>query len=103
VIRIGSKEKKNNQGKKMRPLNTQRRDFFRYMTLLGLAGFSAVPLHAAGKAKQSAVQYQDTPKDGKKCSDCVHFISKTNECKVVEGTVDPDGWCSLFVLPPKKG
>lgn len=85
----------------MKPINTQRRDLFRYMTLLGLVAFSAVPLHAA-KAAQSAVKYQDTPKDDEKCSDCVHFIPKTNECKVVEGSIDPEGWCNLFQVSPKK-
>lgn len=71
------------------------------MILLGLAGFSAVPLHAAKVAK-SVVQCQDTTKDGKKCSACIHFLPKTNECKVVEGSIDPDGWCSLFAQLPLK-
>jgi hypothetical protein len=94
-------EKKTNQGEKMRPLNTQRRDFFRYMALLGLAGFSTVPLQAAKYAK-SIIQYQDTPKNGQKCSACMHFLPKTNECTLVEGTISPDGWCRLFLLPPKE-
>ena len=85
----------------MRPLNRERRDFFRYMTLLGLAGFSAAPLQAAKYAK-NIIQYQETPKDGKKCSACMHFLPKTNECTLVEGSISPDGRCRLFLLPPQK-
>ncbi|MCJ7765152.1 MAG: high-potential iron-sulfur protein [Thiovulaceae bacterium] len=81
----------------MRLLNRQRRDFFRYMVLLGLAGFSAAPLQAAKLAKNK-VQYQETPKDDQKCKDCLQFLSKTSECKLVEGSINSDGWCSLFVL-----
>ena len=86
----------------MRPINTQRRDFFRYMVLLGVAGFSAVPLQAANKYAKNIIQYQETPKNGQKCKDCMHFLPKTNECTLVEGTISPDGWCRLFLLPPNE-
>ena len=45
------------------------------------------------KSTQKVVKYQDTPKDNRKCADCAFFIAKDNTCKVVEGTVKPEGWC----------
>lgn len=76
-----------------------RRSFFRYMTVLGLAAFSSTPLYA--KAPKDNVKYQETPKDGKKCSDCFQFIPESNECKLVQGSINPDGWCMLWVPQPK--
>ncbi|SHF58136.1 High potential iron-sulfur protein [Microbulbifer donghaiensis] len=54
---------------------------------------------AQGKAKKEAVQYQDTPKNGQKCIDCVLF-EPPEACKVVEGKIAPEGWCSLFAPKP---
>lgn len=76
-----------------------RRSFFRYMAVLGLAAFSSTPLYA--KAPKSNVKYQETPKDGNKCSTCMQFIPKTKECKLVQGSINPDGWCMLWVPQPK--
>ncbi len=73
---------------------TTRRSFFNYMALLGLVTFSATPLHAKGP--KEAFKYQESPKDGKKCSDCIHFIAQSNECKVVRGSISPEGWCTLY-------
>lgn len=49
-----------------------------------------------GKASQASVQYQDQPKDGKKCADCMHFVAESNTCKLVEGKISPSGWCVLW-------
>ncbi|WP_323846826.1 high-potential iron-sulfur protein [Microbulbifer magnicolonia] len=54
---------------------------------------------AQGKAAKEAVQYQDTPKNGQKCADCVLF-EPPEACKVVEGKISPEGWCSLFAPKP---
>lgn len=70
------------------------------MAILGLVAWSTTPLYA--KATKDNVKYQDTPKDGKKCIDCIHFLAATNECKVVEGSISPDGWCTVYVKDPKK-
>ncbi|EQB39453.1 hypothetical protein M947_05525 [Sulfurimonas hongkongensis] len=77
-----------------------RRVFFRYMAVLGLATFSATPLLAKGSKAQ--YNYQETPKDGKICADCMHFLPKTNECRMVEGSINPQGWCSAYYERPKK-
>jgi hypothetical protein len=36
-----------------------------------------------------------TPKDGNKCSLCVNWVAP-NSCKVVAGTINPNGWCVAF-------
>jgi len=41
------------------------------------------------------VQYQQTPKDGQQCSLCVNW-QPPNACKVVAGTINPNGWCVAF-------
>ena len=56
---------------------------------------------AAKKAAKSAVQYQNSPKDGKMCGMCKFFIRSggmmsEGSCQVVEGAVSPMGYCILF-------
>lgn len=51
---------------------------------------------AASKASKQAMQYQDTPKNGQKCADCLQFEPKTKTCKVVAGSIDPNGYCLAF-------
>ncbi len=69
--------------------------------LIGAAG--AAPLLVLGatgaqaaKLSQSAVRYQDLPKDGHQCSNCNLFLPP-NACKSVAGTISPKGWCALWV------
>lgn len=50
----------------------------------------------AGKMSQASVQYQTQPKGEQKCGGCLHFIAESNSCKLVEGQISPDGWCSLW-------
>ena len=50
---------------------------------------------AQDKIAQNLVQYQTTPKDGQKCSTCVNFEAP-NTCKIVAGTISPEGWCIAF-------
>lgn len=69
------------------------------MAVLGLAAFSSTPLYA--KMPKDKVRYQESPKDGKKCSGCIQFIPEKNECKLIEGSINPNGWCMLFAPIPK--
>jgi len=32
----------------------------------------------------------------------MHFISETNECKTVEGKIDPEGWCNIYFKLPNQ-
>ena len=54
----------------------------------------------AEKLAPSVVQYQETPKDGAKCSGCVNFVAPA-ACKIVSGTINPNGWCVAYA--PKEG
>jgi hypothetical protein len=51
---------------------------------------------AEAKMAQSAVKYQDSPKDGKQCDGCNLFVAP-NSCKTVAGDISPSGWCALWV------
>lgn len=63
---------------------------------IAVAGaLAAVSAKAQDKIDQKAVQYQTTPKDGNKCSLCVNFVAP-NACKIVSGTIDPNGWCIAY-------
>jgi hypothetical protein len=67
-----------------------------------IAAVGAVPLlalsvtGAEAKVAQSAVKYQDSPKDGKQCDGCKLFVAP-NSCKNVSGDISPTGWCALWV------
>ena len=56
------------------------------------AGALALALGSAQSAQMSpsAVSYQASPKDGKKCSDCTLFVAP-RACKTVSGDISPDG------------
>ncbi len=56
-----------------------------------LSGITA----AHAKVKQSDVHYQQMPKDGQKCSACANFEAPKS-CKLVEGEINPEGYCQLF-------
>lgn len=59
------------------------------------AGVGARAALAQQKLSQKVAQYQDKPRGNQKCSACVNFVAP-NTCKVVEGTISPDGWCIAF-------
>jgi len=69
---------------------------------LAAAPWVARPAIAQAKATKQAMQYQDQPKNSQKCADCLQFIpgpkqGASGTCKVVEGTISPDGWCAAYV------
>jgi hypothetical protein len=51
---------------------------------------------AAPKISQKGVNYQDHPDGDKRCDKCVQF-QPPNACKVVDGTISPQGSCRIFV------
>ena len=59
------------------------------------AGVIVVKPALAQKAAKGAVKYQDSPKDGQKCSDCA-FFQAPSSCSVVEGAISPNGWCVTY-------
>ena len=52
------------------------------------------------KIGQALVQYQAMPKDGAECDKCVNWVAP-NACKIVEGQINPKGWCVAYA--PKEG
>ena len=56
---------------------------------------SAAPA-ATKKVPKANVQYQTQPKGEQKCGLCVHFIAESNTCKLVDGQISPESWCSLW-------
>lgn len=72
-----------------------RRSFFKYALAIGAVSFGAVSLHA--KVTKMVVKYQEISKTEKKCKECLHFIPETNECKLVEGKINPEGWCTFYL------
>ena len=78
---------------------TTRNDTTRRRVLrAGLAvvgGTIALRAQAQDKLAPALVQDQTTPKDGNKCSACVNFEAP-KACKIVSGTIEPEGWCVAF-------
>lgn len=55
----------------------------------------------AAKAAKALMQYRDDPNGEEQCSNCMQFMpGKTpeanGECKVVEGSISPHGWCTAY-------
>jgi hypothetical protein len=74
----------------------------RFVLRAGLAALAAWPRRASGQQKtpKKLVQYQETPKKDQECDRCLHFVPPDG-CKVVEGKINPKGWCALFAPKPK--
>jgi hypothetical protein len=64
----------------------------------GVTIFGATPewATAAPKISQRAVAYQDHPDGDKRCDKCVQF-QPPSACKMVDGTISPQGSCRIFV------
>lgn len=66
----------------------------------GLAAAGAAPVLLMGRAAYAKVpkrsaSYRETPDGGNSCSICGNFLAPSS-CKLVEGAINPDGWCGLF-------
>ena len=88
-------------------LNFSRRSLVKRIALLaGTASIpgliASVPAHAQAKVSQANAKYQSTPNGDKKCSNCLQFVpgksaNENGTCKIVEGTISPNGYCVLWV------
>jgi hypothetical protein len=54
---------------------------------------------AQTKLTHEVAKYQDTPKDGQKCSTCIQFVEPAS-CKLVLDPISPDGWCQFYGAKP---
>ncbi len=80
-----------------------RQTFLKGAILLpGLAGLlTAAATADSSKASQDSMHYQTTPNGGKQCSGCQFFIPATDpkangSCKVVDGSISPNGYCIAY-------
>ena len=53
------------------------------------------PAIASAKASQQSAQYRPTPNGKAQCSNCSQF-QPPSSCKLVDGTISPAGWCTLY-------
>ena len=61
----------------------------------GVALLTGPAQAADAKVSPSTVGYQTSPKGDAKCSTCTNFQSPS-ACKLVSGSISPEGWCSLY-------
>ena len=67
----------------------------------GIVGATSTMVEAQPKISKVAVNYQDHPDGDKRCDKCTQF-EPPNACKVVDGTISPQGSCRIFVLSPPR-
>jgi len=48
------------------------------------------------KMSKDGAQYLETAQGDQNCSGCENFIADSKTCKVVEGEVNPKGWCIFW-------
>lgn len=84
----------------------------RNMLKLGAAALTLVPLlsrqsaAADAKASKQVMKYQDHPQGAQRCDNCLQFIPGKSAkakglCKVVEGDIEPQGWCIAWAAKSK--
>ncbi len=80
-----------------------RKDALRNLVVLpALAGLVATTTAIAqAKGSKSQFKYQDKPNGKQKCGECSLFVpgksvSDSGTCRVVEGEISPNGWCTAF-------
>lgn len=71
--------------------------------LLALLAFASASgpsgrVQAQTKATQQDAEYQPTPKNGLACDVCAQF-RPPRACEIVEGDINPKGWCKFFDMP----
>ena len=62
----------------------------------GILAAACHPASAQPKISKIAVNYQDHPDGNKRCDKCIQF-QPPDACKVVEGTISPQGSCRIFI------
>jgi len=62
----------------------------------GILGATSNLAEAQPKISKVAVNYQDHPDGDKRCDKCAQF-QPPDACKMVDGTISPQGSCRIFV------
>lgn len=58
-------------------------------------GTTSAPTSAPKLAKDK-VGYRNEPNGTQQCGSCLHFDASTSTCKLVQGQVSANGWCTLW-------
>lgn len=58
-------------------------------------GAAAIRAQAQQKISQANAKYQDHPNGTQQCDGCIQFQAPS-ACKIVDGTINPKGWCQFF-------
>jgi hypothetical protein len=67
------------------------------LTSMAAASLVSVSRHAMARSSpKNDFHYQDSPNDGRRCSDCTAYVSEGSRCKVFQEPVSPNGWCIAF-------
>jgi len=87
-----------------RPLEISRRSMMRCLSVAagGVAILATImngARRAFAKSSQKAVGYQGTPHGAQRCDNCREF-DPPSACKVVDGNIDPAGWCKVYIKKP---
>jgi hypothetical protein len=54
---------------------------------------------AQTKLSHEQAKYQETPKNGQKCSTCIQFVAPAS-CKIIADPIKPEGWCQFYGAKP---
>lgn len=81
---------------------SRRRLLRRGAAVLGAALSAAGTAAAGAKVSQAQARYQNTPRAGQRCDQCLQFQPPA-ACKIVEGAVSPTGSCNFFAPRPRAG
>jgi len=69
------------------------------VAMLGTAMSAHRAAVAQTKMSQKVVAYQDTPQGDHRCDNCLQF-QPPSSCKIVDGAINPAGWCKVYVKKP---
>ena len=76
-----------------------RKAFSRRSLMSGAGAIAVLGANATAgrtaKVSQSAVTYQASPKGEQRCGNCKQF-QPPNACKLIDGSISPQGWCQLW-------
>ncbi len=92
-------EQRNDEARRDRSRGLSRRSLLRAAAPFAVGVLGGVTFigqsRSEAKLPQDQVSYQGAPKGEKRCRDCVNFEG-VDSCRVVAGTISPDGWCRLW-------
>ena len=83
---------------KQTDVNLSRRTILKAGLTVLATGVSATA--SAQKIAQTSVQYVDKSTNGMMCEQCIQFVAP-GSCKVVDGKINPKGYCVAFAPKPK--